>query len=198
MTRILGEPAQSRSMPLPCCLRRKRLPASADDSSYVARQVWPSRSPGFSIDQWCRSSLRWRVFECEVSRSLHLPSRQLASWLGSVCARGGLGQRPRDQCWWRQARACRRLCVLSAWCLCASEERGTRVGGIYIYIYIYREAFLGIASLFGSWRLSARLGANAASWSSGNRHSQRVHALRLRCRACAMALQDARRAWRRA
>ena len=127
---------------------QEALSASADDSLYVARQVWPSRSPGFSIDQKCQSSLRWRVFECEVSRSLHLPCRQLASWLGSLCARGGLGQRPTGQCWRRQARACRRLCVLSAWCLCASEEKRTRVAGIYSCITL-----LGIASPPGSWRL---------------------------------------------
>ena len=114
----------------------------------VARQIWHSRSPGLFIDQKWQSSLRWGVFECGLCRYLHMPCRQLALWPGSLCARGGTGQRPIDQCWRRQARACRRLCVLSAWCLRASEERGT--GSVE---YMCCEAFLGIASPPGSWRL---------------------------------------------
>ena len=115
---------------------------------HVARQVWPSRSPSLFIDQKCRRSLRWRVFECKISRSLHMPCRLLACLLSSLCARGATGNGPTDQCWRRQAEARRRLCVLSAWCLCASEEKRTRVAGIYSCITL-----LGIASPPGSWRL---------------------------------------------
>ena len=114
----------------------------------IARQVWPSRSPSFSMHQKCQSSLRWGVFECGLWRSLHMPCRQLALWPGSLCARGGTGQRPIDQCWRRQARACRRLCVLSASCLRVSEGRGTGSAA-----YICCEAFLGIVRPPGSWRL---------------------------------------------
>ena len=117
---------------------------------YVARQVWPSRSPGLFLHQKCRSSLRWGVSECELSRSMHLACRLLACVLQSLCARGATGQRPIDQCWRRQARACRRLCVLSAWCLRASEGRGT--GSLE---YICCEAFLGIASAPGAGSCTA-------------------------------------------
>ena len=118
----------------------------------IARQVWPSRSPSFSMHQKCQSSLRWGVFECELSRSLHLACRLLACVLQSLCARGATGQRPIDQCWRRQARACRRLCVLSAWCLRASEDKGT--GSL---AYICCEAFLGIVRPPGSWKLHGLL-----------------------------------------
>ena len=47
MTRILGEPAQLRSINAIALLSaQEALSASRDDSMYVARQVWPSRSPG--------------------------------------------------------------------------------------------------------------------------------------------------------
>ena len=99
-----------------------------DSRLCVRRDVMHELSLGCRLSDLSRVRLVYHL----ASRSVHLPSRQLASWLGSVCARGGLGQRPIDQCWWRQARACRRLCVLSLWCLCASEVRGTRVVGIYM------------------------------------------------------------------
>ena len=127
---------------------QEALSASQYDSMYVALQVWPSRRPGLFIDQTRQINRRWGVSACELSRSLHLLAGLLASWLQSLCARGATGQRPIDQCWRRQARACRRLCVLSAWCLRASEERGT--GSVE---YMCCEAFLGIASPPGSWRL---------------------------------------------
>ena len=79
-----------------------------------------------------------------------MPCRLLACLLSSLCARGATGNGPTDQCWRRQAEARRRLCVLSAWCLCASEEKRTRVAGIYSCITL-----LGIASPPGSWRLGS-------------------------------------------
>ena len=77
---------------------------------YIARQVWPSRIPGFSMHQKCRSNLRWGVSECELLRSLHLACRLLASVLQSLCACGGLGQRPIDQCtpWSSHIKSCYR------------------------------------------------------------------------------------------
>ena len=149
---------------------QEALSASGDHSMHVARQVWPSRSPSLFIDQKCRRSLRWRVFECKISRSLHMPCRLLACLVSSLCARGATGNGPTDQCWRRQAEARRRLCVLSAWCLCASEEKRTRVAGIYSCITL-----LGIASPPGSWRLHGLAEmrrhpygyapANASGWS---------------------------------
>ena len=138
---------------------------------HVARQVWPSRSPSLFIDQKCRRSLRWRVFECKISRSLHMPCRLLACLLSSLCARGATGNGPTDQCWRRQAEARRRLCVLSAWCLCASEEKRTRVAGIYSCITL-----LGIASPPGSWRLGGLPEMRRSSNSRGrSMHCNIVH-----------------------
>ena len=122
--------------------------APCTHSLFFAFQGRPPRSLGEFVDHIGQINALRTIISSRIRRSLHSQFRLLASGLNLACARGATGQRPIDQCWRRQARACRRLCVLSAWCLRASEGRGTRS-----LAYICCEAFLGIASPPGSWKL---------------------------------------------
>ena len=158
--------------------------APCTHSLFFAFQGRPPRSLGEFVDHIGQINALRTIISSRIRRSLHSQFRLLASGLNLACARGATGQRPIDQCWRRQARACRRLCVLSAWCLCASEEKRTRVAGIYSCITL-----LGIASPPGSWRLGGlpemrRVRRRGAQPAAGARSSTASNHRRRRRPAC--------------
>ena len=122
--------------------------APCTHSLFFAFQGRPPRSLGEFVDHIGQINALRTIISSRIRRSLHSQFRLLASGLNLACARGATGQRPIDQCWRRQARACRRLCVLSASCLRVSEGRGT---GSAAYIHVLPKRVLPGPP--GSWRL---------------------------------------------